>query len=415
MKVGLQCALNDSNIDARQSTSQRQLSISVSAIADNNMYSGNVPLNLCLILDHSGSMSGEPLETVKQASKKLIQKLKPGDRISVVAFDHRSKVIISNQEIDTNPNYIFAEIDKLRSDGGTAIDEGLKTAIDELAKGKKDTVSQAFLLTDGENEHGNNDRCLQLAKFAVTYGITINTLGFGENWNQDILEKIADQGGGTMRYIEKADDAVNAFGSLFERMQSVGLTNAYLLFSLMPGVKLAETKPVAQVAPDTIELPLEIQGNQFVVRIGDLMKDVSRIILANMYINQLPEGRQNLANIQIRYDDPARRMTGILSDIGSVYANVTSAYQPAINPEVQQSILALGKYRQTQIAEQKLKQGDKSGAATMLQTAAKTALQMGDKQAATVLQSSATQLQQGGDLSEADRKKTRIVSKTILQ
>ncbi|HEY9702380.1 MAG TPA: hypothetical protein V6C58_08035, partial [Allocoleopsis sp.] len=239
--------------------------------------------------------------------------------------------------------------------------------------------------------------------------------GFGENWNQDVLEKIADQGGGTMRYIEKPEDAVYAFGSLFERIQSVGLTNAYLLFSLMPGVKLAETKPVAQVAPDTIELPLEKEGNQLVVRIGDLMKDVSRIILANMYINQLPEGRQNLANIQIRYDDPARKMTKVLSDIAPVYANVTSVYQPAINPDVQQSILALGKYRQTQIAEQKLKQGDKSGAATMLQTAAKTALQMGDKQAATVLQSSATQLQQGGDLSEADRKKTRIVSKTILQ
>jgi len=51
----------------------------------------------------------------------------------------------------------------------------------------------------------------------------------------------------------------------------------------------------------------------------------------------------------------------------------------------------------------------------MLQTAAKTALQMGDKSAATVLQTSATRLQAGGELSEADKKKTRIVSKTILQ
>jgi Ca-activated chloride channel family protein len=51
----------------------------------------------------------------------------------------------------------------------------------------------------------------------------------------------------------------------------------------------------------------------------------------------------------------------------------------------------------------------------MLQTAAKTALQMGDTGAATVLQTSATQLQSGGDLSESDRKKTRIVSKTVLQ
>ena len=82
---------------------------------------------------------------------------------------------------------------------------------------------------------------------------------------------------------------------------------------------------------------------------------------------------------------------------------------------MQQHILALAKYRQTQIAESKLQMGDRAGAATMLQTAAKTALQMGDRGAATVLQGSATRLQAGEDLSEADRKKTRIVSKTILQ
>ena len=90
-------------------------------------------------------------------------------------------------------------------------------------------------------------------------------------------------------------------------------------------------------------------------------------------------------------------------------------YQPYVDSQVQQYILALGKYRQTQLAEAKLQQGDRAGAATMLQTAAKTALQMGDKGAATVLQTSATRLQSGEELSEADRKKTRIVSKTILQ
>jgi Ca-activated chloride channel family protein len=51
----------------------------------------------------------------------------------------------------------------------------------------------------------------------------------------------------------------------------------------------------------------------------------------------------------------------------------------------------------------------------MLQSAAKTALQMGDRGAATVLQDNATRLQAGEELSESDRKKTRIVSKTILQ
>jgi Ca-activated chloride channel family protein len=412
MRVGLQPVLNDTHIDATQASSQRQLEISISAIAGD--LEDRAPLNLCIILDHSGSMNGRPLETVKQAAIGLVDRLAPGDRISVVAFDHRAKVLVPNQVIE-NPENIKKQINRLSADGGTAIDEGLKLGIEELAKGKRETVSQAFLLTDGENEHGDNNRCLKFAQVATGYNLTLNTLGFGAHWNQDVLEKIADAGGGTLSYIERPEQAVDEFGRLFNRISAVGLTNAYLLLSLMPKVRLAELKPIAQVAPDTIELPVQQEGDRYTVRLGDLMKDVSRVILANLYVSQLAEGHQAIAEVQVRYDDPAQDKVGLISQRVLVEANVVRSYQPAPNPQVQQSILALAKYRQTQLAEAKLQQGDRVGAATMLQTAAKTALQMGDKGAATVLQTSATRLQSGEELSEADRKKTRIVSKTILQ
>ena len=413
MKVNLQPVLNDANVDALQSSSQRQLAISISAGAEPQDRS--VPLNLCLILDHSGSMNGRPLEIVKQAAIRLVDRLKPGDRLSVVAFDHRAKVLVPNQVIK-DPEQIKKQISRLAADGGTAIDEGLRLGIEELAKGKKETISQAFLLTDGENEHGDNNRCLKFAQLAAGYNLTLNTLGFGDNWNQDVLEKIADAGLGTLSYIQKPEQAVDEFGRLFSRIQAVSLTNAYLMVSLAPNVRLAELKPVAQVAPDTIELPVQQETDgRFAVRLGDLMKDVERVILTNIYLGQLPEGKQPIANVQVRYDNPAHDQTGLFTPNIPVYANVVRVYQPEVNPRVQQSILALAKYRQTQLAEAKLQQGDRAGAATMLQTAAKTALQMGDTGAATVLQTSATQLQAGQDLSQSDRKKTRIVSKTVLQ
>ncbi len=413
MKVSSQPSLNDDNLDANQPNSQRQLAISISAIAE--YMDRNVPLNLCLILDHSGSMTGRPLETVKKAATLIVDRLNPDDRLSIVVFDHRAKVLVPNQTIE-NPERIKQQINRLAADGGTAIDEGLRLGIEELAKGKKETVSQAFLLTDGENEHGDNNRCLKFAQLAAGYNLTLNTLGFGDNWNQDILEKIADAGGGTLSYIQQPDQVVDEFSRLFTRIQTVGLTNAYLLFSLVPNVRLAELKPIAQVAPETIELPVQPETNgRLVVRLGDLMKDVERVILANLYIGYLPQGRQTIANLQVRYDDPAQNQTGLLSENITVEANVTGVYQPAVDPQVQHHILALAKYRQTQLAEAKLQQGDRAGAATMLQTAAKTALQMGDTSAATVLQTSATRLQAGEELSESDRKKTRIVSKTTLQ
>lgn len=413
MKVNLQPTLNDANLDANQTSSQRQLAISISAIGET--LDRSVPLNLALILDHSGSMRGRSLETVKKAACLLVDRLSSEDRLSIIVFDHRAKVLVPNQMIE-NREYIKQQINRLSADGGTAIDEGLRLGIEELAKGKKDTISQAFLLTDGENEHGDNNRCLKFAQLAASYNLTLNSLGFGDNWNQDILEKIADEALGSLSHIEQPDQAVDKFNRLFTRMQTVGLTNAYLLFSLMPNVRLAELKPIAQVSPDTIELPVQAETDgRLAVRLGDLMKDVERVVLANIYLGQLPEGRQAIANVQVRYDDPTLDQTGLFSPNLPVYTNVERIYQPNADPEVQKSILALAKYRQTQLAEAKLQQGDRAGAATMLQTAAKTALQMGDASAATVLQTSATRLQTGEELSESDRKKTRIVSKTVLQ
>lgn len=412
MQVGLTTVLSDSNIDSVQSVSQRQLAIVLAAVPE--LEQPTAPLNLCLILDQSGSMDGQPLERVKQAAQKLLEQLAPDDRIAIVSFDHKARVLVPNQ-VNHQPASLKLPINQLRAGGGTAIDEGLRLGIEELAKARKDTISQALLLTDGENEHGDNDRCLKLAKLGAEYGMTINTLGFGDAWNQDVLESIADAGGGSMVYIEQPDQASQEFTRLFQRAQTVGLTNAHLLISLMPGVRLAELKPLAQVAPDTIELTLQSAGERFAVRLGDLMTTTPRVVLANLYLSQLPIGEQAIAEIRVRYDDPAQGREGLLSDAVTVTIHGVSPYQPAPNPEIQPYILALAKYRQTQIAESKLQRGDVSGAATMLQTAAKTALQMGDGEAATVLQTTATRLQSGEELSEAERKKTRMASKTTLQ
>ena len=59
MEVGLQPPLNDSHLDTNQASSQRQLAIAVAAVA--HQQDQNLPLNLCLVLDHSGSMQGQPL------------------------------------------------------------------------------------------------------------------------------------------------------------------------------------------------------------------------------------------------------------------------------------------------------------------------------------------------------------------
>ena len=411
MKVRIEPTLSDRVVASNSKSTQRQLTLNVSANTDEQEQS--LALNLCLIVDCSGSMADEPLETVKLAALSIIEQLHPGDRISVIAFNHQAQTIISNQAIgDLAP--ISDKINALKADGGTAIDEALKLGIKEISAGRRNAVSQIFLLTDGENEHGDNERCLKLAQLASEYKITINTLGFGENWNQDVLEQIADLATGTLAYIEKPETALTEFQQLFKRLQSVGLTNTRLMLELMPGVRLAELKPIAQVAPETIELTTRVEGNSCVLKLGDIMTDRDRIILINFYVNQFPPGKHPIAIVQASYDSPGTGQEDLESEMVPIIIESTEDYQPTNNPQVQKSVLTLAKYRQTKIAETKLAEGDSNAAATMLQTAAKTALQLGDRTGATILQQSATRLQEGQALTEGDRKRTRLASKTIL-
>ncbi|MGD1858434.1 MAG: VWA domain-containing protein [Leptolyngbyaceae cyanobacterium] len=412
MSVTVHCALSDPFLDCQQSASQRQLAISIQVAAGTG--ADHAPLNLGLILDHSGSMQGPPLAIVKEAAGKLVDQLSDQDLLSIVVFDHQAKVLLPLQSV-SDRDTIKRRIGMLKPSGGTAIDEGMKLGIEEAAQGKQGKVSQIFLLTDGENEHGDNTRCLKLAQVAADYTLTMNALGFGDHWNQDVLEQIADAGAGTLSYIEAPEAAVDEFNRLLARAQSVFFTNAHLHLELLPGVRLAELKPIAQVAPETVELPFQQTGNVVVMRLGDLMSDAARVVLANLYIGAQNEGTIPVVRAFMRYDAPAMNQTGLESDVIHVGATAQNRYQPAPDQQVQKHVLTLAKYRQTQIAEQKLAQGDRQGAATLLQSAAKTALQMGDQGAATVLQENATQLQAGKDLSERDRKRTRIVSKTQLQ
>lgn len=411
MRVGLQSYLSDLNVNAELKSNQRQLSLAISAVSDPQ--DRNAPLNLCLVLDRSGSMSDQPLEMVKAAAINIIEKLNSGDRLSVISFDHRAKVIVPNQEVsDLEP--IKQKIRLMVADGGTAIDEGLRLGLKEVAAYNQHCISRIFLLTDGENEHGDNSRCLRLAELAAEYNVTIDTLGFGEHWNQDVLERIADLAQGTLAYIEQPAQAVFEFERLLTRAQAVGLTNSILTVELMPKVRLAELKPVAQVAPETIELPIQLEGNYFSIRLGDLMMDYPRVILINLYINQLAPGNHKIAAVQLKYDDPGTNQQNLHSEVLNIELESQDLYQAKPSKIVKGHILTLAKYRQTQIAETKLQDGDRNGAATMLQTAAKTALQLGDKQGATILQTNATRLQIGKDLSQGDRKKTLLVSKTVL-
>jgi len=224
MKVLLQPALNDANLDSNQSNSQRQLAISF--LRSLKKLSG-----CAKFMSNSRPQwlnEWATIETVKKRLNDLLTDFRR--RLSVVVFDHRAKVLVSNQIID-NPDRIKQQINGLLPKVEPQLMKGCDWELRNWQKPKKETISQAFLLTDGENEHGDNNRCLKFAELATGCNLTLNTLGFGDHWNQDIWNKL-------LMPVEAPcltfNSQIREFGRLFNRIQAVGLTNAYLLLSLMP-------------------------------------------------------------------------------------------------------------------------------------------------------------------------------------
>src|SRR5579871_4979892 len=122
---------------------------------------GNAPLglNLALVLDVSGSMYEEDgtgisrLKRVQQAAASAIEKLKPDDNLSIVAFAHNAQVVLPSTKMAEKAKIedVINRIDMFDVDpGGTAMDEGIRLGLGELEKNLNAGLSQVVILTDGE-------------------------------------------------------------------------------------------------------------------------------------------------------------------------------------------------------------------------------------------------------------------------
>ena len=167
------------------------------------------PANLVFLVDVSGSMD-EPdkLPLVKSALAMLADQLRPTDRVSIVVYAGNAGIVL---EPTANKAYMRTALDCLQAGGSTAGGEGIKLAYDTArARFVKGGINRIFLATDGDFNVGISDtKALEaLVKSNRDDGITLTTLGFGEgNYNDAMMEHIADVGNGNYAYIDSAQEA----------------------------------------------------------------------------------------------------------------------------------------------------------------------------------------------------------------
>lgn len=188
------------------------------------------PANLVFLMDVSGSMGApDKLPLVKTALSGLASELGPKDTVSIVVYAGAAGMVL---EPTNDTRAIRRALNELRAGGSTAGGAGIQLAYqiaeDNFIKGG---VNRVILATDGDFNVGvsNRDALVDMVKDRRDKGITLTTLGFGTgNYNEAIMEQIADHGNGNYAYIDSALEAKKVLG---DEMQST-------LFTIAKDVKI---------------------------------------------------------------------------------------------------------------------------------------------------------------------------------
>ncbi|WAT19376.1 VWA domain-containing protein [Aurantiacibacter sp. MUD11] len=184
------------------------------------------PANLVFLLDVSGSMNApDKLPLVKTAMNQLAGELGEQDRVSIVVYAGATGVVL---EPTNDTRAIRRALNQLSAGGSTAGAAGLRLAYDRAREGFiEGGVNRVILATDGDFNVGISDRdaLVDMIERQRDSGITLTTLGFGTgNYNEAMMEQIADHGNGNYAYI---DSAMEARKVLSEEMQSTLFTIAH--------------------------------------------------------------------------------------------------------------------------------------------------------------------------------------------
>lgn len=208
---------------------------------------GRVPLNLALVLDRSGSMSGEKLELTKEAACRALEPLNAKDHLSLVIFDDKVDSLY-NGPVKDKPK-IEALIRGVEARNNTNLCGGwLQGALELSKQTRKGRLSRVILLTDGEANEGvvePSQICAKVANWSAS-SVQTTTLGFGSGYNQNLLKQMASEGGGNHGYIENADrlgaffdeemtSLVKARGTQV-RVQITASTGGHIQWFVKPGL-----------------------------------------------------------------------------------------------------------------------------------------------------------------------------------
>jgi len=183
---------------------------------------------LTFVIDVSGSMGeNNRLEMVKSALSTMVHNLRPTDKVGIVIYDDTTSVLLPMSSISES-NLILDAISGLQPGGATNAEAGLKLGYQMSNDAyTSDAINRVILCSDGVANVGitGHEGILESIQDSAEGGITLTTVGVGlGNYNDLLLEQLADQGDGFYAYIDTVEEAEKLFTqNLTSTLQTIAM------------------------------------------------------------------------------------------------------------------------------------------------------------------------------------------------
>jgi Ca-activated chloride channel homolog len=327
------------------------------------------PLALSLVLDRSGSMSGDRLDAAKAASISAVERLHPDDVVSVIAFDDQVKVVAPPAP-RARQFQLVQQLSDLDSGGSTNLSGGwlrgrqhMEQALGMLGS-LEGSSRRIVLLTDGHANAGivEPSTLVELARTARAMGITTTTIGVGEGYDDDLLRAMADAGGGNSWYVERPDQAQDILAEEMGNLLSVSAQGLSVTLTLEDSVAIFATHS---------SWPVTATANTFTFDLGDLYASEPKPVLLELFVpadrlEALASGGASIATLVVQAD--------VLLDGGGVeHRTMTLGVaasletQSSLVPAVEHAVLLARAAKAREEAARRQREGDADGAQEVMQ------------------------------------------------
>ena len=327
------------------------------------------PVNLAIVLDRSGSMSGEKLSVAKNAVEQAIARLQPDDRFSVVVYDDKVDVVIESTNASGEARR--GAIERLRTidaRGSTNLAEGWLRGCEQVASHiSEGGVNRCLLLTDGLANIGitDPDQLSVHAEALRARGVSTSTFGVGNDFDERLLQRLADAGGGHFYYIADAPQIRDAITSEVGETLEVVARDVTLEITARDDIRIEPISPYAVTGG----------GNRTAVALGDLgSEQVVEVVLRLSFPYGLPS-RETGAIVALKDRD------GIFGPGGAgetepirltwAYADDLANDAQPRDRDVDRAVARLFAARARQEAVQRNRMGDYPGAQRILDATAR--------------------------------------------